>query len=84
LFAAGEHRVVEDATPMGEDDTMYVQVVDNASTSASIGRAAIVVTWTRGYGVVMSAKLDTVVTPGWAATALGIGFSDLPTLDRPW
>jgi hypothetical protein len=37
LFAVGEHRVVEDVPPIpGDEDKMYTQIVDNASTSANI------------------------------------------------
>lgn len=32
----------------------------------------------------MPTNLDKVVKPSWAAKALGIAYSDLPKLDRPW
>jgi hypothetical protein len=32
----------------------------------------------------MPTKLDKVVKPSWAAKVLGIAYSDLPKLDRPW
>ncbi|GGO19137.1 hypothetical protein GCM10011574_44330 [Microbispora bryophytorum] len=38
LFTAGEHRVVEHVTLVfGDEDKMYVKVVDDATTPSDIG-----------------------------------------------